>query len=449
VLSSTPNVDRGVSQLYNRSQHGHRGENVQDSPVHGHRRPNDARSTRGGYTPEQIAVMILQRSAGNRAVTRLIELQRAESGPAPEPTRVPEVLRSSGRSLESSVRARMEESLGADFSRVRLHTDTVAQRSALEIGARAYTSGQHVVLGAGASDPHTLAHELWHVRQQSRGPVAGTDAGNGLSISDPHDRFEREAEVMADRAVGGCRPMAPLDRPLATGVAHDTGSGLPVQRAPFFGSSETADVAALADAGRRKRLERDYGPLVGPHRVKPESELADDENVRLNPVWYRLEDFPPALLLDRGRQAVWCFSVGARGEILMGTEMIDTVVEDAEWTRLFNGMHEKNPTLTMEDLRMRLNASGHPTIAAGFESLGRTKTQPARFSGELLWSGPAEGEQGLGQFVINDKSGRYMGPKVRPGLRTEDSLRWMDNVARRMSRHFGVAIGLAETKHGA
>ena len=435
--------------MYNRRQHGRRGEREPDSPVHGHPRRDDARSTGGYCSPDQIAVLALQRSAGNRAVARLIELQRAESGHAPEPTHVPEVLRSSGRSLESSVRARMEESLGADFSRVRMHTDTVAQRSALEIGARAYTSGQHVVLGAGASDPHTLAHELWHVRQQSRGPVAGTDVGNGLSISDPHDRFEREAEMMADRAVGGRRSPAPLDRSLATGVTHGAGSGLSVQRAPFFGSSETSDVAALADAGRRKRLERDYGPLTGPHRVKPESELADDEKVRLNPVWYRLEDFPPALLLDRGRQAVWCFSVGARGEILMGTEMINTVVEDAEWTRLFDGMREKDPTLTMSDLRVHLNASGHPTIAAGFESLGRTKTQPARFSGELLWSDPAEGEEGPGHFVINDKSGRYMGPKVRPGLKREDSLRWMDNVARRMSRHFGIAIGLAETKHGA
>jgi hypothetical protein len=111
-------------------------------------------------------------------------------------------------------------------------------------------------------------------------------------------------------------------------------------------------------------------------------------------------------------------------------------------------MREKDPTLTMEQLQLRLNASGHPAIAAGFESLGETKTRPAMFSGELLWSAPPAGEEGPGQFVINDKSGRYMGPKVRPGLRTEDSLRWMANLARRMSKHFGVAIGLADTKHG-
>ncbi|MFF2205290.1 DUF4157 domain-containing protein [Streptomyces sp. NPDC058145] len=45
---------------------------------------------------------------------------------------------------------------GADFSDVRLHTGTVAQRSADELGARAYTSASDIVLGRGAAGTVTL-----------------------------------------------------------------------------------------------------------------------------------------------------------------------------------------------------------------------------------------------------------------------------------------------------
>ena len=67
----------------------------------------------------------------------------------------------------------MEARLGVGFRDVRVHSDGAAQRSAAEIGARAYTSGSHVVLGAGGADQRTLAHELEHVIQQRQGPVDG------------------------------------------------------------------------------------------------------------------------------------------------------------------------------------------------------------------------------------------------------------------------------------
>ncbi|WP_411076501.1 DUF4157 domain-containing protein [Streptomyces sp. cmx-4-7] len=103
--------------------------------------------------------------------------------------------------MDEATRVDMESRLGADFSDVRLHDDAAAKASAAEIGARAYTSGNHVVIGAGGGDGHTLAHELTHVIQQRQGPVAGTDDGSGLRVSDPSDRFEREAETNAERVM--------------------------------------------------------------------------------------------------------------------------------------------------------------------------------------------------------------------------------------------------------
>lgn len=101
------------------------------------------------------------------------------------------VLRSSGSPLDDATRADMESRLGADFSDVRVHNDSAARASAAEVGARAYISGNHIVIGDGGGDRHTLAHELTHVIQQRQGPVSDTDNGSGLRVSDPSDRFER------------------------------------------------------------------------------------------------------------------------------------------------------------------------------------------------------------------------------------------------------------------
>jgi Domain of unknown function (DUF4157) len=112
-----------------------------------------------------------------------------------------------GQLLDERIRAEMEARLGGDFSSVRIHTGAAAARSAAGVRARAYTVGDAVVFGAGGYAPattegrRTLAHELVHVQQQRRGPVTGTDAGGGIAISDPGDRFEREAESVADHAL--------------------------------------------------------------------------------------------------------------------------------------------------------------------------------------------------------------------------------------------------------
>jgi hypothetical protein len=152
-------------------------------------------------------LLALQRSAGNTALARLLAGQHnvaAQADGEHYPTQrstVHEVLRSPGRPLDEPARADMETRLGADFSHVRVHTDAAARDSAAEIGSRAYTSGPHIVIGEGGGDRHTLAHELTHVIQQRHGPVAGTDNGSGLRVSDPTDRFEQHAEANATRVM--------------------------------------------------------------------------------------------------------------------------------------------------------------------------------------------------------------------------------------------------------
>jgi hypothetical protein len=118
------------------------------------------------------------------------------------PPVVAEVLNSRGQPLDSATSAFMESRLGHDFSRVRVHTDSNAARSAGAIDARAYTVGRHIVFGAGQYLPGTqmgrrlLAHELTHVVQQRRSPVA-----RGLSVAG--DLHERQAGAVSGALTRG------------------------------------------------------------------------------------------------------------------------------------------------------------------------------------------------------------------------------------------------------
>ncbi|MFI0773999.1 DUF4157 domain-containing protein [Streptomyces sp. NPDC021212] len=216
--------------------------------------------TRPGITSAQ-SLAALQRTAGNVAAVRSLqraqeqaeEQERHQHGPgcdhgAVQRSAVPDVLSSEGKALDEPIRNEMESRLGADFSGVRLHTDSAARASAAEIGARAYTSGNHVVLGDGGGDKHTLAHELTHVIQQSQGPVAGTDNGSGLKVSDPSDRFEREAEANATRAMAG--PVPRDTAPTEPAGHHRTAGPADIQRAPGNGPTDKPGGAREATANR-------------------------------------------------------------------------------------------------------------------------------------------------------------------------------------------------------
>ncbi len=94
------------------------------------------------------------------------------NGGSAAPPIVHEVLRSSGRPLDSSTRSFMEARFGHDFSQVRVHADGKAAASAQAVNARAFTVGRDVVFGPGEYAPGSregqrlLAHELVHVVQQ-------------------------------------------------------------------------------------------------------------------------------------------------------------------------------------------------------------------------------------------------------------------------------------------
>ena len=144
----------------------------------------------------EAGALRLQRTAGNQAVSGLL-------GDASAADLVGDTVAGAGRPLDAALQREMQSTLGRDFSGVRVHDDSKAAASAQAVGARAYTTGSHVVFAEGEYQPGSqtgkklIAHELTHVAQQASGPVDGTDSGDGLSVSSPADRFERQADAVA------------------------------------------------------------------------------------------------------------------------------------------------------------------------------------------------------------------------------------------------------------
>jgi hypothetical protein len=107
--------------------------------------------------------------------------------------------------LSGDVRGKMENSFGADFSGVNIHTNSL---QAKEIGALAYTQGSDVHFAPGQYNPETqsgqelLGHELTHVVQQREGRVEPTTQVNGMPVNDNHG-LENEADTLGAKAAAG------------------------------------------------------------------------------------------------------------------------------------------------------------------------------------------------------------------------------------------------------
>jgi peptidoglycan hydrolase-like protein with peptidoglycan-binding domain len=122
-----------------------------------------------------------------------------------------------GQPLDATTRAFMEPRFGHDFSQVRVHTDARAAESARAVSALAYTVGKNVVFGAGHYAPETsvgqrlLAHELTHVVQQQKASNASLQGK--LTVSQPNNAHEHEAEAQAAMVMEGGRASESTDSP--------------------------------------------------------------------------------------------------------------------------------------------------------------------------------------------------------------------------------------------
>lgn len=168
-----------------------------------------------------------------------------------------EASRGAGVPLDDGTRADLERAFGTSFGDVRLHRDAEADALNRSISARAFTTGSDIFLRRDVEPPASLAgrrllaHELTHVVQQRSLSTPGP-----MTVGPANDRYEREAEAVADQVVPG-RGRAPGDAetsraPVGT-AAPDVVTSASVQRqsdpsedglqAPFWSDDQRLQAA--------------------------------------------------------------------------------------------------------------------------------------------------------------------------------------------------------------
>ena len=231
----------------------------------------------------------LQGSHGNRYVQRMVDRTgEQESEVSAEVEAGIQSSRGNGQPLDKNLQGQMESAFDADFGNVRVHTDEGADRLSRDVGAVAFTTGSDIYFrqgqydSASAAGRELLAHELTHVIQQG-----GVAAAGKLELGEPDDRFEQEADHVAE-ALGSA------DDGNAVFKAGTSNSGTPMQRQCACGGSSEGECEACKkrDADTIRRLDVESGAaaqlsiqrrVVCPEGVDPEEgtgcyETADDQS---------------------------------------------------------------------------------------------------------------------------------------------------------------------------
>ena len=155
---------------------------------------------------DQSSTQRLASAMGNQAFGALA---RQGAGILPDGRAHPDVesaiasTRGTGQKLDEGSRDKIGGALGDPLHDVKVHTDPAANQLASSVSARAFTTGNDVYFAKDEYKPGTsdgqelIAHELTHVVQQR-----GASTSGPLTVSQPGDALENEAEAAAGDIVG-------------------------------------------------------------------------------------------------------------------------------------------------------------------------------------------------------------------------------------------------------
>lgn len=100
----------------------------------------------------------------------------------------------------------MEQSFGADFNEVRVHTDSQAVQMSQDIGAHAFTHGNDIYFNDNQYNPkensgqHLLAHELTHTIQQGSSPAIQNSTIQKEGEEETAPEMEEETGILDESA---------------------------------------------------------------------------------------------------------------------------------------------------------------------------------------------------------------------------------------------------------
>jgi hypothetical protein len=171
---------------------------------------------------------------------------------APQVKPAAQTVERKGETLSGETRRYFEPRFGYDFSKVRIHADGEAARSAHAIQSRAYTLGRDIVFGAGEYAPaisegrRLIAHELAHVVQQEGGFGSGRASGATirrapLTMPTTHKVTEDEV-VQAMTGLGGpYKDTAKWEASMQSAkfLGHDIANGIRPEFKTMLATAET------------------------------------------------------------------------------------------------------------------------------------------------------------------------------------------------------------------
>lgn len=195
---STDKSKTMVSQVNTSSSSGH---NFSQTPIFSKYQSERNEASIPHFSP--IGVTFIQRVPNNETAPPTAHEETEEVNIGERIRRV----RGNGSKLSTEIRQSLEDRMKVDLSPVRVHTDSEADRLARLVRARAFTSGRDIFFAEGNYNPASsggirlLTHEAIHTIQQISGHVSGTSTDGGISISNPSDNFEREAENITDNVL--------------------------------------------------------------------------------------------------------------------------------------------------------------------------------------------------------------------------------------------------------
>jgi hypothetical protein len=143
---------------------------------------------------------LVQRSSGEEEEVQMkSEVQRASDGSSVASSSIESRLASSkggGSALPDEVRSFMEPRFGADFSDIKVHTDSNAVQMTKELGAQAFAHGSDIYYGAGKSPGKNelTAHELTHTIQQGAAVRMNKEVRRS-----PNQQFEEKEQLQAKK----------------------------------------------------------------------------------------------------------------------------------------------------------------------------------------------------------------------------------------------------------
>lgn len=169
--------------------------------------------------------------------------------------------RNGGSPLDSNFQSQVEVAMGADFSTVKVHTDSTANDLSRSIQAKAFATGNDIFFQQGTYDPYSrggqelLAHELTHVVQQMGAGQRTRDNYNSIDQKVPRkDIFwgsTRAANQSSfwETSQAITRPNLFAKRAIEVSEHSITNTSPDIQRyktsAGFFGNKVTFESSAL------------------------------------------------------------------------------------------------------------------------------------------------------------------------------------------------------------